>query len=165
MFTWLEIYEIQMGNYLLFPPSATAVVAAIISVAVTRSIAHPANFLTGARKEFVWSDDLAAIVSVKSVASTYIAGTSTVFARFSPHSHANVAALCMKCSSSAKISKKQLQEPFLLQTRYIIYLNGWRVGNLDNLLAIHKETGCFCRNIPRPRRCLGKGIHWLAWSK
>lgn len=108
-----------MGNYLLFPPSAAAVVAAVVSVAVTRSIAHPANFLTGTRKEIVWSDDLAAVVSVKSVEITYIAGTSTVFARFSPHSHANVAALRMKCSSSAKISKKQLQEHFLLQTRVI----------------------------------------------
>lgn len=46
-----------------------------------------------------------------------------------------------------------------------IYLQRGRVGDPYNLLSIDEKVGGFCMNIPRPRRWLGEGIHWLAYFK
>lgn len=96
---YLEISETHY--HLLFSSSATAVKAAFTSMAETRSITHPANFLTGPKKKKFYNKILSLNVFQLS-GSTHIPRPGTVFAGYSSHSHTSMTSLCVKCSLSAK---------------------------------------------------------------
>lgn len=70
----------------------------------------------------------------------------------------------MRCFTSRKKFQNKFQEfTIFWEMSFMMYLHRWCVGNLDELFIFHEKTGVFCRNIPWTRRCLGIGIHWLAW--
>lgn len=161
----LSVYchDTPAGEHLLLPSSAAAVVAAVVSVAEPRSIAHPADFLRGSRTRLVRG-----------------------FCRRSPQFHWTLRK-CLTFPTPAQSLQGFLPIPMhtwqgykqtsplsaiarvwkslLVFCPYWIHLNWWRVGNLYDLLTIHEKCRALCRDVPRSWSWLGKGIHGLVFIK